>query len=319
MNDEHDLLQATLAAQVAPNARIMSVQERDGAQGYSGAVLRYYNVDYVHAGDVEQIWLVTKPAPLIERRASTWLAEHGAAVPFCHTLDLETDAPAPLCMQFVGDRPPERAQDAARALAGVHAAAMGRQQELAWLPRVDVAFAKQWLVELCWRTPWQRVMAGEPYTNAYGQTGGPIKPGGDFEADFSSYTELLEGAAARFVQTMAELWEQGDALTLIHADFHNHHARTYNGHDYVIDFGFAHYGPLYIDLPNYFTRDEALLYRDALADLGYDIPQDQLLAYYDAIRPYPGFKYFMIGLGNWCYGDPPHRRDYVMHFINMVL
>jgi hypothetical protein len=318
MNDEHELLQATLTARVATDAQIIAVHERDGAQGYSGAILRYYDIDYAHECDIKHSRLVTKPAPLVERLASTWLAAQGAAVPFCHTLDLVTDAPAQMGMQFVGDRQPEGAHDAARALASVHAAAMNCHEELAWLPRADVAFAEQWLIEKCWRAPWQRVMAGEPFTNVYGQSWGPITPGGDFEAEFAAYTRPLE-AAARFVQTMAELWAQGDALTLIHADFHDHHARTYGGRDYVIDFGFAHYGPLYIDLPNYFTRDEALLYRDALAELGHDIPQATFLANYDAIHPYPGFKYFMIGLGNWCYGDPPHRRDTVMHFIDMIL
>ena len=77
--------------------------------------------------------------------------------------------------------------------------------------------------------------------------------------------------------------------------------------------------PLYVDLPNYFSREEALLYRDALAELGHDLPPDEFLARYDAASPYPGFKYFGIGLWNWCYGDPPHRRDSVLHFIDMVL
>jgi hypothetical protein len=76
---------------------------------------------------------------------------------------------------------------------------------------------------------------------------------------------------------------------------------------------------LYVDLPNIFSRDGALGYRAALAERGHDIPPAEFLARYDAALPYPGFKYFGIGLWNWCYGDPPHRRASVQHFIHMVV
>ncbi len=36
------------------------------------------------------------------------------------------------------------------------------------------------------------------------------------------------------------------------------------GQIYLIDWGQARYGRLYLELPNYFTGAEALLYRDAL-------------------------------------------------------
>jgi len=88
---------------------------------------------------------------------------------------------------------------------------------------------------------------------------------------------------------------------------------------YVLDWGQARYGPLYLDLPNYFARDDALLYRDALAERGHDIPRATFLARYDAARAYPGFKYFGFAFHNWFCGDPPHRRSDVEYWMNMVL
>ena len=43
------------------------------------------------------------------------------------------------------------------------------------------------------------------------------------------------------------------------------------------------------------------------------------ISYYDAASVYPGFKCFGVGLGNWCFGDPPHRREHVLHFIDMIV
>lgn len=74
-----------------------------------------------------------------------------------------------------------------------------------------------------------------------------------------------------------------------------------------------------MDLPNYFSREEALLYRDALADLGHDIPRDEFLAGYAAADPYPGFKYFGIGLSQWRNGTPPRQHSSVRYWIDMVL
>ncbi|MFN8511647.1 MAG: phosphotransferase [Chloroflexia bacterium] len=74
----------------------------------------------------------------------------------------------------------------------------------------------------------------------------------------------------------------GDALTLIHADFHGDHVRSRDGHAAIIDWEQARYGPLYTDPAELFQRDEALVYRDALAALGHDIPRERFLRGFDA-------------------------------------
>src|SRR4029079_14959602 len=123
----------------------------------------------------------------------------------------------------------------------------------------------------CWRKPWQRALANEEYTDA----------GDGFTEEFEKYTAPMEEVAARFLTAMTEWWNEGTFLTLVHADFHGEQFHVHAGKGYVIDWDFAHYGSLYIDLPNYFSRDEALLYRAALAELGYDIPPAEFLARYD--------------------------------------
>ncbi|MGN6701229.1 MAG: phosphotransferase [Thermomicrobiales bacterium] len=317
-----ELIEATIAARVAPAARVIAIAPREhGPQGYSGATLRYYDVTYTQQGREEQLTFVTKDAPLRERRTLGWLGERRLPVPFSYTTDLTTDAPALVCMEYVGERPSrgEQARQAARALAAIHAATLGRGADLAWLPRADPAFFADRLIDRCWRKPWRHALTGAGYRTWGGSYQAPVAPDPTFQATFASDTAVLEDAAARFLQAMTALWERGDALALIHADFHGEHVRAHNGRASIIDWGQAHYGPLYVDLPNYFSREEALLYRDALAELGHDIPRDEFLAGYDDADPYPGFKYFGIGLWQWRTGNPPQQRASVQYWIDMVL
>src|SRR5581483_3117460 len=85
---------------------------------------------------------------------------------------------------------------------------------------------------------------------------------------------------------------------------HDDHVRADGDRAYLIDWGQARYGPLYLDLPNYFTPDEALLYRDALAELGHAIPTDLFLQRYRQATRYPGFKYIGFVLYMWRPGQP---------------
>ncbi len=322
MNEVTTLLQATLRAHVAPDVRVSAVARRAaGAQGYSGATLRYYDVTYARADTTARTTLVTKEAALPERRTHTWLSDHRLPMPFGHTLDLTTDAAAPLCMQYLEGTPMEgeRVGQAARVLAAIHHAALGRADALPWLPRATPALLADWVIDACWRRGWQSVLAGRGYINESGRHLGPPKPGADFAATFAPYTRPLEDAATRFVRAMGALWAADDALTLLHGDFHRAHVRTHAQRAAVLDWGQALYGPLYLDLPHYFSRAEAPRYRDALAALGHAIPPDEFLARYDAARAYVGFKYFGIGLWEWCYGDPPHRRDRVQRWIALAL
>jgi hypothetical protein len=63
MTEVLDLLQATIAAHVAPDARVLEARQREGGeQGLSAARLRYYDVAYMRAGVAERATLVIKEA-----------------------------------------------------------------------------------------------------------------------------------------------------------------------------------------------------------------------------------------------------------------
>src|SRR4029079_6586794 len=131
--------------------------------------------------------------------------------------------------------------------AAIHAAAMGHADKLPWLSRADLTFAREWLIDGCWRRTWQSVLDGREYIAPGGRLHGPIARGDAFATEFGAYTQPLEEAATRFVRAIAELWAEADSLTLIHADFHSDQVRADGDCAYVIDWDFAHYGPLYVD------------------------------------------------------------------------
>jgi hypothetical protein len=316
------LIAATIAAHVAAEARVVRVQERErGAQGYSEAMLRYYDVEYAAAGAVGQVTLVVKEAPLVERRTLAWLGARGLAVPFSYTPDLTSDALVPICMQYTGDVLPaaEQARQTARALAAIHFAGLGRDGELSWVPRADPAFLGERLVDTCWRRPWRHRLFGEGYINWGGRHIEDIVPDSKLQAALAPYTTQLEDVAGHFLRDMMVLWEEGDALTLIHADLHGGNVHAVDGRASILDWEHARYGPLYIDLPNYFSREQALLYRDALAELGHHIPTERFLAGYDVANPYVGLKYFGFGVTDWYAGDPPRPHPNSQYWIDMVL
>ncbi len=134
MSEIDETIAALVQARHGAAARIVAVRPREGgSQGYSGAALRYYDVDYTLRGVVEQIALVTKDASLIERRTLAWLNERGLPAPFSHTADLETDAPVLVYSEYAGDPAPteEYVQEVARSLAAIHHAALGCGADLA--------------------------------------------------------------------------------------------------------------------------------------------------------------------------------------------
>jgi hypothetical protein len=66
-----------------------------------------------------------------------------------------------------------------------------------------------------------------------------------FAAEYSCYTNCLDDSLSRL-------------LTFLHQ-------LTIDGHPIFIDWDQAAFGSFYLDLPNYFSVEAALCYRDALA------------------------------------------------------
>ncbi|MEM7797633.1 MAG: phosphotransferase [Chloroflexota bacterium] len=322
MHEFEPIIRSFLEKQTGVEIQIESMGEiADGPQGYSGALLRYFGVDYAINESRFQRTVIIKDASLVERKAYAYLNQLGLSIPAGYASDLTSDDSQPLCLQHAGAPLPkgERLEELALALAELHVANLGLPADLAWLPKLDAKYAADFLVDACWRSAWESVKNGGDFIDANGNHHGQPKPGGDFLKAFGHCEEGLEAAAETFVKTVKMLWDEGDSLTLIHGDLHGDHVYVDDGKVYIIDWGTAMAAPFYLDLPNVFSRDEALGYREGLAQLGYVVPEETFLAIYDAIKPFVGFKYFGVGLWNWCFGDPPHQPETVMHFIDMIV
>ncbi|HZG67640.1 MAG TPA: aminoglycoside phosphotransferase family protein [Herpetosiphonaceae bacterium] len=282
------LFEQTLQRFVTPSAHVVHIEELpSGSQGYSGSNVRHFAVAYKDArGDCRSTRLVTKDAPLLERRILAYLSNQGHAhIPFSSTLDLTTDAPALVCQRYIGVPEPSSAHvmtQAAQGLARIHQANMGRDAELAWLPRADRAFFDGSYVLGNWWNEWTQTMA-DP----------------QFAQEFGAFTGRLQAAAAHFLREMDAIWDDGRSLTLVHGDLHVGNVLADHDMPYFIDWEHARYGSLYLDLPNYFAPEHLPMYRGALAELGYAIPADELIQGYHEASRYVGFKYLGFWLQHW--------------------
>ncbi|MBN9388747.1 MAG: phosphotransferase [Chloroflexi bacterium] len=327
------LFEEYLKRNVDPAARLGKVELLPvGNQGFSGSVLVYYAVSYEDSrGQIKTVRLVTKNAPLTERRVLQRLSEqHLPGLALSHTLDLVTDKPLGrpsgagqppppppvldlaadasmlICQQYLAggttDKPsPEFKSQAAVSLAAIHAANLGNQAELSWLPVTDAAFYNTFIVGKSLWPFWE----------------GSLKVP-EFVERFGHLTPVIEETEQRFLRFAQTLWEEGDSLTLVHADLHSGHVMADQGQPYFIDWGQAHYGSLYFDLPNYFSAQEALEYRVALARLGHEIPQKDFLERYHEAGRYVGFKYLSYCLWTWQNLEPKYD-DSRLAIIEMVL
>jgi hypothetical protein len=295
MNDLASLLEQTIRRYVQPGACIMDIATQpmgENERGYSGARLQRHVVTYrAPQDDTQTITLITKEAPLLERRVLDLLTSQGQCVPFSYTLDLAADRSALVCQQDLGTGPSrERAstdldRQVARCLARIHYVNLGRATDLPWLPHADRAYFEGYILE-DFREQLARAMERPAFVTEYGDL-----------------ARQMEEAVGPFLAAMDSLWAEADALTLIHADMMDDHVLAHDGRAYLIDWGQARYGSLYLDLPNYFTPDNVLLYRDALAELGLDIPEEEFMGRYREAARYPGFKYIGFLLFLWMNGQ----------------
>ncbi len=288
----HDLLEQTIRRYVHRAAYVITVTTQPMAQneqGYSGAAMARHVVAFTTpAGETQHVQLITKEASLRERRVLALLVSQRQDVPFCHTLDLTTDEPVLMCQQDLSTNPPQPLADAdrqaARCLARIHAVNLGRGGDLPWLPRADRAYLEGTILA-DYRTQLALAQASPAFSSEYGLI-----------------AQQVEQTVPSFLTDMDALWQEGDALTVIHADVMDSHLLFSGGHPSIIDWGQARYGPLYLDLPNYFTPATVLFYREALAEFGVPIPTDKFMERYQKAGRYPGFKYIGVLLYLWTNG-----------------
>lgn len=285
-----DLITATLRRHRDGSATLIDFHELpQPEQGFSGATLRRYAVNYATAAGSQSIILLTKDGPLVERQVLDLLNAQGQiAVPFAHSLDLISAEPALFAMQWLAgadSAPADLPRLAAEGLAAIHAANLGCGAELPWLPLADPHHLTETVINDYWRIPWQQSLQNPEFAAAYG-----------------SYTPALELAAERFSAEMEELWQAGDSLTLIHADIQPQlggHLLLDQGQPYFVDWGQTRYGSFYLDLPNYLNPTNVRLYHAALTRHGIEIALDEFMARYRAAGRYVGFKYLSTLVWFW--------------------
>ena len=243
MNRVEDLVARTMRRHVHPEADIVHSSQtpmRADEQGYSGTPLtRQLIVFRTSVGMLRTATLITKEAVLVERLALDRLLAQGQCVPFSHTLDLTTDAPALVCQQDLqasgAYAPPDLQRQVARCLARIHMANRGRAAELGWLPRANEAYFADVIL-----ADFREQVARARERPA-------------FLAQIGDVARQMEDAVEPFLTSMLALWEAVETHTLIHADMMDTHVLEYEGRPYLIDWGQARYGSFYLDLPNYFT------------------------------------------------------------------
>jgi len=84
--------------------------------------------------------------------------------------------------------------------------------------------------------------------------------------------------------------------------------RLRRGEARIIDWEQSSYGSLYLDLPNHFTVETALVYRNALARHGYSIPVVEFLERYHEVGRYMGLRYLGHALDLWAHGGAQRRH-----------
>ena len=311
MNDRLTMLfETTIRRHVVPTARVTGFTERpSGKQGYSGATIRIYDVDAIDNATGFILPLVTKDVGSVERETLAVLGQQSHPnVPYSCSLDPHDDQPSLLCMQYIeatgSATQSSTSEQAAVGLARIHAANLGQGDKLRWLPRADHAYVNGGFILENWRDTWSLTMQDEEFAAAYGE-----------------FTAPLNRAAERFLVSMDELWEAGDSLTLVHGDLHAGNVLIGGGTPYFIDWEQARYGTLYFDLPNYFTLEQSLVYRDAFEDLGYTLPPESFIRHYRETARLIGFKYMGFWLERWRRGgaDRLQSRDIITSLINTAL
>lgn len=276
--------------------RAVSIQDESMAayeKGFSGAAL--FRITCVLSGG-ERVHLICKKAELRERMAMVLLTGQGhASTPAAYSEDCISNLPKWMVQQDLGKRVPAPKnnpawmQRVALALAKIHGKNMRRGEEMPWLPRADADY-------------WQKIVKQISISHFEKAVCEDEK----FARQFEATLPKLQAAGRRFAADMTALSEESPFMTLTHGDIQRidgSHVYNVEGRPYIIDFGFCRYAPFFIDLVDYFSLEEALFYRQALADQGVHMPPRDFEARFRAAAKYPGFIYMFPGIMQWKRGD----------------
>lgn len=278
-------------------------------RGWSGAEVRRVQVFYESGTEGS---VIMKQTALKERCAMKSLTEKGHRfTPASFSLNLTSDSPEWMCMEDLGKPQPPSGDDpmwmsrAAEALASIHSDHMGKGAEMPWLPHADAAY---------WRFITTQISIDHFERK--------MKESREFRDEFGKYLPLLRDKAELFARDMTALYREGNCLTLTHGDIQTvdgAHIYSCSGHPRIIDFGWCHYAPFYVDLASYFTFEEAKLYYDALLRKGIELKYSDFDERLRTAFRYNGFIYFCPSVINWGSGPTERTGKRLLQMLRIIL
>jgi len=230
-------------------------------------------------------------------------------VPFALPLEKNEKAPTLVCMQDLGadhrpdslsEIPPQLQEREAEALADIHFDNL-QSPDLGWLPVTSRAYYTWTIEEQFFRPAWRTALADPKFLSRFG-----------------SWVDRVEDAASRTVDEMTTLSAVPQWRTLVHTDINPSNVLIVGDLLYIIDWGTAHQGPLFIDLPHHLsTREQAEDYRLALGRRGLTIDADVFTSAYKVAAQYTGLRYIWWTLDAW--HDDPTMDRWIDHYLQMIL
>lgn len=262
-------------------------------KGFSGAEV--FRIECLFEGGKKHSF-ICKKADLKERMVMQRLTAQGhSCTPAAYSDDQISDEPQWMIQQDLGKRiaaprnDPHWMRNVASAFAGIHGSNMGCADEMPWLPHADADY---------WNNIVTRISVTH-FENA-------VREDTDFARQFGALLPELQAAGRRFAGDMTSMCGEKMCMTLTHGDVQDidgSHVYNVDLHPYIIDFGFSRYAPFYIDLADYFSLDEAHLYRQALDARGIRIGHDDFEERFKIASKYPGFIYMFPAIMQWKRGS----------------
>jgi len=260
----------------------MSMTESSGAQGVSGATVRYFEAVF----GSQKKKFIAKHATLLERQSFDLLGAQGQAIPR-YSSSLENTDRDWLVMEHLdaipyGSNHTEKwAKELGRSLAKIHAVNMGKRPD--------------WLPELTREDPLLLVYATE-WKDDFNKT---LQASTEFKELYGSLLPELEKSWIDFKKDVDEELATPQNLTLINPDFAPDHYLQKEDKIVFIDWEASCFGIPYFDLPNMFNHETARHYYDQLVKEGVDISQDEFSKKFVSLSRYLGFRFMVVGLSQW--------------------
>lgn len=262
-------------------------------QGYSGSRLIRLKCTFI---DGMTGSFVYKSASLCERKIMQVLTDQKRGYsPYSYSDLNQTDENSWLIMQDIrsGERIPYNhdlwKKQVASALADIHVDNFVNTNKIPQIPYADEAYWKWITTQISVDHFERKCVQDNLFARQYGRE-----------------LPKLRKQAQRFVRNMTQLARDGTSLTVTHGDLQKmdgDHVRCFKGQPVIIDWGFGRYAPFYIDLVDYFTQEEAMVYLKELHNQGIIVSQSMFKEGYAMTRCYPVFIYMYPALEQYNRGD----------------